>query len=1146
MGGGGEAEDVATEDGAPPAEPAEPEPYTVGLTLSLELELGPRAVGGKVCTPAAGAAAEGGEGGAQAAEGGAEGGAPAESQAEAAGASAGGQDGAEGAEGAGADASDAPPWPQTLRVTVRHTLWGEAGETAFQPVELDASGAQHATARHRVACAQEDATDEGDGAGVAASHVWEPADAAVRALAEAAGRHAVTVEVCADGGEPAVAQVELDCAGLLVGDRVASRTLPAATAVALGPAVCGGVVRLELSRPLLSPELAETLNPLVVRPQALSDLPDLPGAREALDTACEAPHVVFALPGLEAPAKAPATAVGAWRMVDAEMRLSVRTATFEGAAPTVVLAGELDQAELYARCLRGAPFEVLVYDRTERAPAGEEGAAAEASAAAGEGGEAAAGAEAAGGGGGEPGSGAGAAPAAAAGVMGRAEPGHGAVKVSLAPFCNGARAIDLDAPVVAIHKMLTNGQDPSWSTRPGLYMQAGAELRMSLRLATPLVRPHADRPFVRLVASMAYEDTELMNAVLSVARACNARALGLSGSPGHVLKTLVTYQFTEEQQNDHALDVVTGFQLIDGATRAVVVEGLPGGSLRELLAAARALCTPAARATWPRRRLLVNDRLAYSARLYGGLGADVRPLKLRAKLAQIVASPATFAVGKVKEDCMAAVKRLHALSQSRWMRQVEHMKLLPTEAMLSAIDKKFGGGLTLADLEGVEAEAQASAAKMDADADEDTSRQDEAAEAAGDELGEEPDLGQTVATITSTTMLATTKRSTLRKGHTMHTNEAYEAYRAVAATRSFDAHDRNLTVMRECERTQGVALRESHAHWLAKGIWENARKDETVGEGSSSAGGAGGEDAVGRGHRNPFKWPAAKTSEEFMHNMCPNKPSAARSEELAHEWVENELHNVTISRGGRTIEYKDDFKLRVPKINLFEQDPEKFKSVHLTGDGLAEEQRLAKEAEDTEWNRKVVVDTLYMNTAMPNKPEIVVEGVDKKSTILHDPPNRHGLTMRPSRTMVISTTVGATMAKRRPMVDQSVEGARSLFLGPHETAVDIAGTFRQTQPQKWLAGRDFDATKLPASMRTSVGTRDIPTLRDEERKGERYTKASVHNAPFVPSESLALYGRVTKDSPLSMRKQATYVPPEGLTMYGRPKEDQRSGPASHQ
>lgn len=53
-----------------------------------------------------------------------------------------------------------------------------------------------------------------------------------------------------------------------------------------------------------------------------------------------------------------------------------------------------------------------------------------------------------------------------------------------------------------------------------------------------------------------------------------------------VLQALSTYQLSPEQVSDDSLDVLTGFQLVDGALRVFVVEGpAQGAGIQGLVAA---------------------------------------------------------------------------------------------------------------------------------------------------------------------------------------------------------------------------------------------------------------------------------------------------------------------------------------------------------------------------------------------------------------------------------------------------------------------------------------------------------------------------------------------------------------------------------
>lgn len=49
-----------------------------------------------------------------------------------------------------------------------------------------------------------------------------------------------------------------------------------------------------------------------------------------------------------------------------------------------------------------------------------------------------------------------------------------------------------------------------------------------------------------------------------------------------MLQTLSTFKLSPEQAADPNLDIITGFQLVDGKTRLFVLEGLSDGAMKIL------------------------------------------------------------------------------------------------------------------------------------------------------------------------------------------------------------------------------------------------------------------------------------------------------------------------------------------------------------------------------------------------------------------------------------------------------------------------------------------------------------------------------------------------------------------------------------
>ncbi|WIA12268.1 hypothetical protein OEZ85_012330 [Tetradesmus obliquus] len=179
-------------------------------------------------------------------------------------------------------------------------------------------------------------------------------------------------------------------------------------------------------------------------------------------------------------------------------------------------------------------------------------------------------------------------------------------------------------------------------------------------------------------------------------------------------QSLSTCQLDAQQAADPSLDLLTGFQLADGALRLVVLEGPAEG-----IGMAQAIAGIARWALedqldwqqeeqqerWLPRKVIYNPSIRYPGRLYAGLGVDLWMLKLKGTLAAIGAQPGSYASGRVHPDCIAGLECFLGQAGSAGLaRLLDELRLYPTAAQLHLMDKKFGGELTKADVLGVEAE----------------------------------------------------------------------------------------------------------------------------------------------------------------------------------------------------------------------------------------------------------------------------------------------------------------------------------------------------------------------------------------------------------------------------------------------------------
>ncbi len=81
------------------------------------------------------------------------------------------------------------------------------------------------------------------------------------------------------------------------------------------------------------------------------------------------------------------------------------------------------------------------------------------------------------------------------------------------------------------------------------------------------------------------------------------------------VQSLSTQQLSAAQSTDPTLDILTGFHMVDGCERIIVVEGLAGGAMEGLVSqvAAWALEEPQPEPGWVRRHVLFNRAIRCGA-----------------------------------------------------------------------------------------------------------------------------------------------------------------------------------------------------------------------------------------------------------------------------------------------------------------------------------------------------------------------------------------------------------------------------------------------------------------------------------------------------------------------------------------------------
>ncbi|KAK9808931.1 hypothetical protein WJX72_006568 [[Myrmecia] bisecta] len=591
-----------------------------------------------------------------------------------------------------------------------------------------------------------------------------------------------------------------------------------------------------------------------------------------------------------------------------------------------------------------------------------------------------------------------------------------------------------------------------WNSRPGRYMQAGSTFKAVVRAAVPLTQdappaasaaltsdavaaesaapaPAANQPYSRAVFLFDYADGELFHLLEDTLRQQNAKVLKVGrearptrrrhsiasstttgtdfGSPRpassagrsvigedvpltlQILQSLSTYRLSEAEASSPSLDLLTGFHMVDGKERMILIEGLAEGAGMQQINGIRmqALHDPQPKGCGGRgRQILYNPDIRYPSRLYAALGVSLWIIKLRAPLAQIQGEAGTYATGKVRPDCVEGIRRLVGIHAMQWARQLDLLQLYPTREMLGLVDKKFGGELTKQDVLGMDR-----ASIVDHHL---TTSRGGPLTASTLHPGASPNIAGKSGAQTHVQVGVVREPLDCRNAEYLLARAQADAFRAQQ-----DWHAQNLQHLQQTQ-VEKHTIREMWASWnpqraaaqeleavvqagqlsLQDTILARTRKPPEPRPGAVSP-----EEARARHwypHSQQFTWPAPRDRE--LYNRHPHRPSDAQIQELAEPWQEAwhntaaELHNsLDIARPFHTI---------MPPPALLGHDPEFFKSMHLVGSGLEQEKEDARRKQEQAWQEKVVVQDINFHATLPvrSKPG----QLDRVEPLLKDEPRK--------------------------------------------------------------------------------------------------------------------------------------------------------------
>ncbi|XP_071128270.1 uncharacterized protein [Mytilus edulis] len=298
---------------------------------------------------------------------------------------------------------------------------------------------------------------------------------------------------------------------------------------------------------------------------------------------------------------------------------------------------------------------------------------------------------------------------------------YGVAKLDLSELLLGHQYIHLKVPIhnCAVPEILGSGDKvegkivgmtgavdgPVDKPLPaGHYIQAHTMLKVKVEVAYPLVSVGyvsakieypltIECPFSRIVFMFDYKNTSMLTRLQELVVEINATALELDDMPQHVINAaLSTYKLSLEQQRSRDLDIVTGFQLMDGDMHLFILEGM-----RER--AVMSLWDSLPRPENTDVRVLYNSDYSFGERLYGPLDVDLCRVKLHEPLSIIVQQPLLYVRDMVPRPCFEALVKLYEITKLTQMKNVVRNGLFPTADMVISMSKEFGVPLTQEDFE---------------------------------------------------------------------------------------------------------------------------------------------------------------------------------------------------------------------------------------------------------------------------------------------------------------------------------------------------------------------------------------------------------------------------------------------------------------
>jgi hypothetical protein len=211
-------------------------------------------------------------------------------------------------------------------------------------------------------------------------------------------------------------------------------------------------------------------------------------------------------------------------------------------------------------------------------------------------------------------------------------------------------------------------------------------------------RPRPTSLFERVVYVFPYGNDERLRAIQETIQRANEEAL--LASLKEAAASIRSYQLTGDEAaraNAGELDIITGFTVMDTTMRIVVAEGLGAGAMQALHGTVKRT-----QANDDTMRVLADPAARFTHRLYTNFNVDLKRIKLRGNLHDIVESPLIYNRATVSEDCFEALQRLFQMTKADRLRLLRESTGggFPEVRQLLRLESMYGEAISVEDMDG--------------------------------------------------------------------------------------------------------------------------------------------------------------------------------------------------------------------------------------------------------------------------------------------------------------------------------------------------------------------------------------------------------------------------------------------------------------